>query len=158
MFEMKIARRFRAFFVRVGYTARYTAARERAPLVGVRAALRCVTYVPRPTHCGYENTADVVERVRKDLAVRGGVVLHAETVALPLWMTKKELQEKGDRTFFDGEWYFTPDQEGNEMGPFRHTLLYAIRIYFDAVTTPISQRSSLYRLYNDYGCCACSIS
>lgn len=71
MFEMKIARRFRAFFVRVGYTARYTAARERAPLVGVRAALRCVTYVPRPTHCGYENTADVVERVRKDLAVRG---------------------------------------------------------------------------------------
>ena len=57
----------------------------------------------------------------------GGVVLHAETVALPEWLTKKELQEKGDRTFFDGEWYFVPDQDGNEMGPFRHTLLYAVR-------------------------------
>ena len=71
MFEMKIARRFRAFFVRVGYTARYTAARERAPLVGLHAQIRCKTYVPRRVHCGFENAADVMERVRKDLAVRG---------------------------------------------------------------------------------------
>ena len=57
----------------------------------------------------------------------GDVVLHAETVALPEWLTKRELQERGDRTFYDGEWYFMPDQDGNEMGPFRHSLLYAIR-------------------------------
>ena len=63
---MKIARRFRALFLRIGYTTR-----ERAPSVGMCSEIKCVTYVPRHTYCGYENVADVMERVRKDLTVRG---------------------------------------------------------------------------------------
>ena len=68
MFEMKISRRFRAYFLRIGYTTR-----ERAPSVGVCPEIKCVTYVPRRTYCGYENVADVMERVRKDLTVRGNI-------------------------------------------------------------------------------------
>ena len=50
-----------------------------------------------------------------------------ETVALPEWITDPALSESGDRTFYDGEWYFIPDQDGNDKGPYRYTLLYAIR-------------------------------
>ena len=57
----------------------------------------------------------------------GGVVLHAETVALPEWLAKRELHERGDRTFYDGEWYFLHDQDGNKIGPFRPSLFYALR-------------------------------
>lgn len=50
-----------------------------------------------------------------------------ETVPIPEWMTRPEFYEKGDRTFFDGEWYFESDKDGNPKGPFRHPLCYAIR-------------------------------
>ena len=46
---------------------------------------------------------------------------------MPEWITKPELCEKGERTFFDGEWYFVADQDGNDRGPYRYTLIYAIR-------------------------------
>ena len=57
----------------------------------------------------------------------GARVFHVETVPMPEWITKPELCEKGERTFFDGEWYFVADQDGNERGPYRYTLIYAIR-------------------------------
>lgn len=51
-----------------------------------------------------------------------------ETIAIPEWMTMAEFMECGDRTFYDGEWYFESDKYGNERGPYRHSYLYAIRL------------------------------
>ena len=42
-------------------------------------------------------------------------------------MTLSEFREQGDRTFFDGEWFYLSDKDGNPRGPYRHPLLYLIR-------------------------------
>ena len=53
--------------------------------------------------------------------------IYAETVALPEWLTSSEYSECGERTFHDGEWYFQSDKDGNQRGPFRLPLVYAVR-------------------------------
>jgi hypothetical protein len=55
-------------------------------------------------------------------------VVHVETVALPEWITAPGTRgPREERTFFDGEWYFVPDADGNDRGPYRYTLIYILR-------------------------------
>ena len=58
----------------------------------------------------------------------GANPIYAESIPIPEWMIRWEFCEKGDRTFFDGEWYFLSDKDGNQKGPYRHPLVYAIRL------------------------------
>ena len=59
--------------------------------------------------------------------------LYVETVPLPQWLLDPEMDECGERTFFDGDWFFVSDQDGFESGPFRYTIIYVIRFAFSAV-------------------------
>ena len=59
--------------------------------------------------------------------------LYVETVPLPQWLLDPEMDECGERTFFDGDWFFISDQDGFESGPFRYTIIYVIRFAFSAV-------------------------
>ena len=54
-------------------------------------------------------------------------VMLVETVPVPEWIVDPALFESGERTFYDGEWYFVPDQDGYESGPYRYAILYIIR-------------------------------
>ena len=61
------------------------------------------------------------------MTISGCAIFHVETVSLPDWITNPDMCERGERTFFDGEWYFNQDKDGNDIGPYRYTLVYAIR-------------------------------
>ena len=54
-------------------------------------------------------------------------VMFVETVTVPEWMMNPSFHDYGERTFYDGDWYFVPDQDGYESGPYRYALLKLIR-------------------------------
>ena len=57
----------------------------------------------------------------------GCAVFHIESVAFPEWITNPDMCERGERTFFDGEWYFNQDRDGNDVGPYRYLMVYGVR-------------------------------
>ena len=61
------------------------------------------------------------------MSVIDAQVMFVETVTVPEWMMNPSFHDYGERTFYDGDWYFVPDQDGYESGPYRYALLNLIR-------------------------------
>ena len=70
MFEFKIEERFRAFYLRVGFTRKVDHSME--PLINTLPMVVCKTFLPLKTaHGAYENIVEVLERVAHEVKSSG---------------------------------------------------------------------------------------
>jgi len=150
MFEYRIEERFRAFFLRVGY-ASIPDWEMKSEIPPTWPKLTGKTFIPNKKAVDYESILEMTPRIVSDMQKGGANVIHVETVGMPEWITKPELCEKGERTFYDGEWYFVPDKDGNERGPYRYTIVYGLRVYFDGGSETFMRSMSVNQ--NEKNCC-----
>ncbi|XP_013389997.1 uncharacterized protein LOC106158515 [Lingula anatina] len=141
LFESKLEAKTEVAFIRVHY-AKPRGAIVAPPTVNLTAPLSYKTFLPvlyaADGCCGsdrsYEDVHQTMVRVIAWLnAVRAPVVT-VETIGR-IHADAEDRKYGSDGTIVSNEWYTTTDSEGRTQGPYRHNLMYYIRVYLAGTYT-----------------------